>query len=172
MYESELKDGNPSKDHKRSLYVRITIDGIRSEISFGRKVCVDLWNRESGMLTDKSAESLLINRDISEVKLKLEKIYDLLEYQYSVVTGEMIKERYKGLKTEKRSLIEVVDFLISKSEKICFLGVYAIPQGINNEGAKACSGGKKHLEVPATVFKFNSHDRNERINQCYFHRTI
>lgn len=68
------------------------------------------------MLTDKSPESLLINRYISEVKLKLEKIYDLIEYQYPIVTGEMIKERYKGLKTEKRTLIEVVDFLISKFE--------------------------------------------------------
>ena len=109
-------NGKLSGDQKRSLYARITIDGIRSEISLGRKVYVNLWNQELGMLVGKSLESLLTNRYISEVKLKLEKIYDLLEHQHSAVTVEMIKERYKGQKTERRGLIEVVDFLISKFE--------------------------------------------------------
>lgn len=106
--------GKLSIDHKKNLYARITIGGVRAEISLGRQVRVDLWNQKVGQLKQHSLNSSQINRYISEVRLKLEKIYDLLESQYSIVTAEMVKEQYIGRKKERRHLVEVIDFLIAK----------------------------------------------------------
>lgn len=80
-------NGKATTDQQKSLYARLTIDGLRAELSLGRKIPVDLWNQDSGQLKGNSADSLQANRYISDVKLKLEKIYDLLEYQHSIVTS-------------------------------------------------------------------------------------
>jgi hypothetical protein len=101
----------------KELYARLTIDGLRSEVSLGIKVNPKSWDQEGGHLTDNSPQSQLINRKIDEAKVNFQKIYDLLESQHEAVSAEMVKSDYTGKKKEKKTLLEVTDFVLAKFEK-------------------------------------------------------
>ena len=58
---------NPSKKDKNGLYplnVRITIDGKRSEISIGKKVHPEKWDKDYGVLKGKDLESKTFNNHL------------------------------------------------------------------------------------------------------------
>lgn len=109
--------GKPSIDGKKHLYARVTLEGKRVEIAMGKKVPVDLWNQDLEMLTDKSESCLRVNRHINDVRLSLEKKFDLLESLHPIVTAQMVKDEHLGIKREKRSIGQVADFFIEKFEK-------------------------------------------------------
>jgi len=106
-----------STDSKKDLYVRITIEGARAETALGRKVPVEKWDQSEGEMSDRTPDSLLVNRKIADTKVKLEKLYDVLELEHGVVTPEMLRDAFVGKKREKKTFIELADFFIAKFEK-------------------------------------------------------
>jgi site-specific recombinase XerD len=83
------------------VYVRITVDGIRTELSLQRECDPERWDSDKGRLTGKTEEVKSFNAYLDAVQLK---IYDIFQTFISTgvdFDGEKIKARYLGLDIEK-----------------------------------------------------------------------
>ena len=83
------------------VYVRITVDGARTEVSLQRECDPDRWDPDKGRLSGKTEEVKSINAYLDAVQLK---IYDIFQTFISTgvdFDGEKLKARYLGFDVEK-----------------------------------------------------------------------
>ena len=59
------KGSSLSKDGKVSIYLRITVNGKRSELSIQRKIDPNKWNSIAGRMSGNNEEAYAINRFIN-----------------------------------------------------------------------------------------------------------
>ena len=92
------------------VYVRITVDGIRTELSLQRECDPERWDSDKGRLIGKNEEVKSFNAYLDAVQLK---IYDIFQTFISTgvdFDGEKIRARYLGLDIEKpRMFLEVYE---------------------------------------------------------------
>ena len=85
------------KDGKAPLYVRITVDGLDDEMSLNCKVFPDHWNTQFKRVSKDDPDSKKIHSKIDQVRVDLERLFVVLQSEYSDVTPLMLKRFYKGL---------------------------------------------------------------------------
>lgn len=95
------------KNGRAPLWVRITVDGRRVELSAQREIPVIQWDARAQLLTGKSEEAKEINNHIVIIKSKLLKCSSLLEARSEVVTAEKIKNEYTGVVEKPRMLLPI-----------------------------------------------------------------
>lgn len=95
------------KTGETPISMRITVDGKRAEISTGKKVLPEKWNTNSGRLKGNGEEARVINRHLSTIQLKIEKIYDRLSEEDKFISAQVIKSTYQGKTAKQHSLIEL-----------------------------------------------------------------
>lgn len=100
-------NNNLSKDGKASIYLRITVDGKRCEISINRKVDPLKWNSISGKLNGKTEEVLHLNKYINSIKTKLYKIQENYILEDKPYTALMIKNKFLNKDDERKTLIQI-----------------------------------------------------------------
>lgn len=92
------------------VYLRITVDGARTELSLQRECDPDRWDSDRGRLSGKTEEVKSFNAYLDAVQLK---IYDIFQSFISTgvdFVGERIKARYLGFDVEKpRMFLEVYE---------------------------------------------------------------
>jgi hypothetical protein len=92
---------------KAPIYCRITLGGIRTQFSTGKKIEPRYWNSEASKADKKSPDANEINEDIETIRGDLRRIYNQLTAIHNHVTGEMIKNAYTGKGQDKKTLIDV-----------------------------------------------------------------
>jgi integrase len=101
---------NNPKDTKASMYVRVTIDGVRTEISINRKINIVEWNEHSRRMTGKTPQARSFNAYLDSVEFRIFEIYKDLILHGSEVSGDIIKAKFLGIDLDKpRMLIEIFD---------------------------------------------------------------
>lgn len=92
------------------VYLRITVDGARTELSLQRECDPQRWDSDRGRLSGKTEEVKSFNAYLDAVQLK---IYDIFQSFISTgvdFDGEKIKARYLGFDVEKpRMLLDVYE---------------------------------------------------------------
>ena len=78
------------KNGNAPIYLRITVDGKRSELSIKRKVLLTRWNSEGGKVRGTAAGVRELNRYIDTIKFKIYKIHDMLSENQELVTADII----------------------------------------------------------------------------------
>jgi len=110
-------------DGKAPVYLRITIDGLRDEISIGCKVCQKHWNEEFKRVESGSPGWQGINKKINNAVTDIERHFNLMAAKYGLVTPVMVKESYlspvsgqqlRMEKTENAQFSEELDELIRR----------------------------------------------------------
>ncbi len=103
------------------IYVRITIDGGRSEFSTGRKVHPNKWNSESNFVQGFSEDARQLNVYLTKIRTELFKLADKLKDEDMPLTAELIRDTYLGKNQKYKMLLEIfkehneqVDSLIGK----------------------------------------------------------
>ena len=92
------------------VYLRITIDGVRSEISLNRQLNPGDWNDQSRRLNGRSPEAKSFNSYLDTVEFRIFEIYKELVAEGVEITTEMIKARFMGIDTDKpRMLLEIFE---------------------------------------------------------------
>ncbi|ATL48995.1 integrase [Chitinophaga caeni] len=113
-----------SEDGKAPIYIRVTIDGRKAEISLSRKVHPDNWDEKNKQVLGKDPEVKIINRKISQAEVDLDRHFTALQAQYQYVTPEMVKNLYEGRPAipvdpiEEVSFLEAFDYFITRFEKL------------------------------------------------------
>tara|TARA_R110002049_G_scaffold304526_3_gene499862 strand:+ start:2346 stop:2612 length:267 start_codon:yes stop_codon:yes gene_type:complete len=65
------KSTHLDKDKLTTIYMRITVNGKRSEVSIKQKVQPSKWNSEAGKLNGTKQDVRELNRYLSDIRSKL-----------------------------------------------------------------------------------------------------
>jgi len=99
---------NRLKNGKAPIYVRVTINGQRTEISALREVSPLEWDPKGQFATARTNEAKLINNHLGLVKAKLLSCFSHLEARGAAITIEALKKEYNGVVERPRMLLEIV----------------------------------------------------------------
>jgi len=88
------------KDGKCPVYLRIVVNGTRSELSLKSLVYYEDWNVSKGMAKPKNQELKLLNNYLEDVRGRLFTYYKELKIEGEELTAEAVKNAYLGIKKE------------------------------------------------------------------------
>lgn len=92
------------------LMVRITVDGIRKDISLKYRVPVERWNKSKEIVTGNDAETKSLNSYIAEVRTELHNAYRIMQIDKKLITAEAIKSKFLGIDENQKSLLNIIQY--------------------------------------------------------------
>lgn len=92
-----------------TVYVRITINGARTEFSTNRQCDPQKWISMAGKLNGKTEEAKIFNAYLEAVQHRIYDIHRDLVASGQVVSGNLIKEKYFGVVDKARTLLEIFE---------------------------------------------------------------
>jgi len=92
------------------LYIRITVDGKRVNLSLKKRVPVSLWDAKKKKAKGTSAQSKQINLYVEEVSTKLFQIYQDLKFKDELITAKLIKSLYTVDNQQSKSLKNIFSY--------------------------------------------------------------
>ena len=99
-----------TKDGEAPIWVRITVDGKRKEVSVKRKLDVKLWNSKKGRANGTRQEAREINHYLDQVQNQLHGIYQEMKAANQLVTAEAIKNQFTGAEKKEHTLVKLFDY--------------------------------------------------------------
>jgi site-specific recombinase XerD len=100
---------NRIKNGKATIYVRVTINGRRLEISTQKEVALIEWDPNSQSVKARSKEAKIVNDDLAIIKAKILNCRSRVEARHEPITTESIKNEYKGVNERPRMLVEIIE---------------------------------------------------------------
>lgn len=102
------KSKNKTTTHA-TVYLRITYNGKRVELSTMRKVPLAKWNTKANRVSGTSVEAKQINRNLDIIKNRIYEIYQKLLDNDEGISISRIKEEYLGNHSKHKSIIEMFE---------------------------------------------------------------
>lgn len=107
-----------TKQGKVPIYMRVTYDGKRAEISTMRKVELTRWNSNGNLVIGHSSEAKLINRNLDIMRNRVHEIHQRLLDTKEDITVMAIKNIYLGKTDSPKSILEMFAEHNSRMEKL------------------------------------------------------
>ncbi len=104
-----LKGKHFEKDVKVPIYLRLTVNGRRCELSISRKVDPEKWSARTGRMRGSGMEAITLNQCLDTVRSKVNRIHNQLIEEDNPFTALDIKHIYQGKDREFKMLLEVFD---------------------------------------------------------------
>lgn len=101
------KRNDANKRGQAPLYMRITVDGRRVELSIRRSVDIAKWDTTKEKMRGNTPELREVNSHMSNIRMRVLKLYDKLIDEGRQVTARMLKDAYLGKKKPEKMLLEV-----------------------------------------------------------------
>ena len=105
-----VKRAKIDNNGKAPIYVRITVDGIRSELSIKRSIEIERWNTEAGKVKGNTEEVKSINTYIDVVRNKIYDHHKRLIDANKKVTAEAIKNSFLGIGEKEKTLVSIFQY--------------------------------------------------------------
>lgn len=90
-----------------AIYMRITVDGKRAEISTGKTIKTSEWNSKSSKISGRSSLAKNLNSFFEGLRTELFESYIYLSNNRKIITCESLKNRFLRIDERKITLIEV-----------------------------------------------------------------
>ena len=100
-----IKKNAPLRNGNTPIMGRITINGQRTQLSTQLSVNPNLWSVSMGRVAGRSAVAVRINEQLSQIRFHIERCYNTLFYEHSLVTPGMVKEMYFGNDQRNETLL-------------------------------------------------------------------
>lgn len=113
-----VKKSKADTTGKANIYLRITLDGKRVELSIRRKIGIENWIASSNMAKGNSQESREINRYIVTIKNKIYLLEQHLINKGLKVSATGLRDAYLGKDTHDKMLLEIFQDHNDKVEKL------------------------------------------------------
>ena len=113
-----LKGKHFQKDVKVPIYLRLTVNGQRTELSISRKVDPEKWNARTGKMKGTNLEANEMNSYLDTVRNKINKIHAQLIDENKPFTSSDIKNLYVGKGEKLKMLIKLFDEHNQQMEKL------------------------------------------------------
>ena len=112
------KKSKAKGDHKVPVYLRITVDGKRSEFSTGKNVDVNKWNSEISRLRGNSEEARTINKYFDVLSAKILEVERNLILSGESFDATDVRNLLTGRQETERCLIPIFENHNCKMEKL------------------------------------------------------
>ncbi|MEL7269535.1 MAG: site-specific integrase [Bacteroidota bacterium] len=120
-----------AQNNQSNIYVRITLNGKKVNISLKRKVNLDSWNAKAQKVRGNGKEARELNLYLDEIKAEIIQSYRDLKSEGKMLTAELIKARYLGEDKKHFFLSDIFDYhnqnMAHKLAK-CTIGHYKTTQ--------------------------------------------
>lgn len=122
LYASKVSN----RTGKAPIYARLTINGVRAEISIGVSIEPEYWNKMSGKAKGRGDDVKIVNHKIDAIRSKILYHYNHLLSIKKHVTAEDVKNDFLGIKEKEKTLLELVNYHNKKMDEKVQLGVMAL----------------------------------------------
>lgn len=113
-----VKRCKTDSNKKSNIYLRITVNGRRAELSIQRKVSLDKWSSASGRVKGYSSEAQEINQYIDIISNKINKIHQKFVEEDKPFTSKSILDTYLGKNENKKMLLKIFQDHNDQVEKL------------------------------------------------------
>ncbi len=102
-----------SKMNKKGLapiFMRITLNGEKTEVSTGIYVAASAWNVDKGVIKGNDAVTAEKNKSIELFKSKLTKVYNALLEQDIPMSAELLKKKFNNEDESPKTLLGAIQY--------------------------------------------------------------
>ncbi|WP_233164280.1 site-specific integrase [Snuella sedimenti] len=85
-----------AKSNQTNIYVRITVNGKKSNISLKQIVDVNAWDAKNQKMKGSGAASRKLNLELARIKSDIHRCYQDLKQELRLPSAELVKARYLG----------------------------------------------------------------------------
>jgi len=99
-----------NKKHQRkplAIYLRITVDGKRAEISTGKSVERSSWMPKAGRAKSYSQNAKRLNSELNQIECNLLEAYHSMVRRSETITAASLKNNYLGVEDDPRMLVGI-----------------------------------------------------------------
>lgn len=101
---------NKIKNGLAPIYVRVTVDARRVEISLKRYVNPKEWNGKKGMARGSRNDIKSLNHYLEEVRSNLVACYQEMQIQKQLITADGIKNKFLGTNQKDHTLCKLINY--------------------------------------------------------------
>ena len=102
-----LKKRNTYKSGPAPIYLRISVDGQRTEVSVGRECDPSRWNSHSGRAIGNKEDIRALNAFLDSVQAKLNVAHHMLLETGKEITAESLRDLLTGKKPKSKMLLDI-----------------------------------------------------------------
>ena len=102
-----LKKNRVDANGKSPIYLRITIDGRRTEISTKRSVAISKWNTSANKAVGRTGDVRELNAYLDTLQAKVYECERDLIQDNKLVTVETIKNKLLGIEEKQRTVLSI-----------------------------------------------------------------
>jgi uncharacterized protein (DUF433 family) len=113
-----VKESWKDKKGEVPIYLRITVNGERAEISTNRKVNPELWDKTSQRVAGRSEPARVINSALNNILGKVEKYFGNLDVKDERISVQQIISELKGTGNNQITLVHAYEYHIRKLEEL------------------------------------------------------
>lgn len=134
-----VKEARKDSKGEAPIYLRITVNGERAEISTNRRINSDLWDKVLQRAAGRSEPARTLNAALNNLVGKVEKYFSNLDLKDELISAQQIMNELKGKSQNQMTLIKVYESHISRLEQLA--GIEYVSNTIN--GYKSSLNGLK-----------------------------
>jgi hypothetical protein len=113
-----VKESWKDRRGEAPIYLSITVNGERAEISTNRKVNPELWDKASQRVAGRSEPGRVINASLKNLIGKVEKYFSSLDVKEDRISVQQIISELKGRGENQMTLIQAYEYHIRKLEEL------------------------------------------------------
>jgi site-specific recombinase XerD len=89
------------------IYLRITVDGQRTELAVSRKCDPERWDALAGRAIGSKADARALNAYLDDVQFKIYELHRRMSDADELITAETVKNRFVGKAEKERTLLSI-----------------------------------------------------------------
>ncbi|TYP98204.1 integrase-like protein [Tenacibaculum adriaticum] len=113
-----IKRSKADCNGKANVYLRVTVNSKRAELSIRRKINIDRWNSSAGKAKGFSKEAQELNRYIDIITNKIHKIHQRLVGENKTISALKIRDIYNGKEEKHKMLLKIFQDHNDQVEKL------------------------------------------------------
>lgn len=90
------------------VFFRVTIAGVKTEISTGIQIPAKVWNSSKGIVKGTSVEVMEMNKRLDMMKGKAQRLYNEMINLDVPVSVELFKQKFNGAKEQTKTVLEAI----------------------------------------------------------------
>ncbi len=113
-----LKDAKQDKEGMIPIYLRITINGERAEISTNKRVSLSQWDKNAERATGRSESARSLNANLINTLNKVDRIFHTLDLKGERISVRQVIDELRGRGPAYMTLIQVYDYQLKMLESL------------------------------------------------------
>lgn len=113
-----IKEVRKNGKGEAPIYLRITINGKRAELSTGRRIEPEMWDKSSERVTGRSEKARSINANLNLLLGKVERYFSNLDAKDELISVHQIILELKGKGLTQMTLTKAYEALIKRMNEL------------------------------------------------------